>query len=318
MYQPAWWLRNGHIQSIYPSVFRRVSDHFFKPERIDTPDGDFLDLDWSQNDNKRLVILTHGLEGHSRRPYVLGMAKAAIQKNWDVLAWNFRSCSGEPNRMLKSYHSGATNDLSSVIEYARSNHPYQEIALIGFSIGGNKTLVHLGRNKSSLPKEIMSAVTFSVPCDLSSCSQHLAKTRNTLYMKNFLNSFKQKLTQKKDIYPNDIDLKNFKHVKNFYDYDSEYTAPLNGFRSAEEYWAYSSSNQFVEDIDRPTLIVNAQDDPFLTPSCFPHEQANKNKYVTLETPKYGGHVGFMQFNQDNTYWSEQRAIQFIDAASKLS
>ena len=192
-YQAKWWLKNGHIQSIYPSIFRSMDDSFFTPERISTPDDDFLDLDWNQSNKHRLIILTHGLEGHSRRPYMLGMAKVAIEHDWDVLAWNFRSCSGEPNRLLSSYHSGSTKDLRTVIHHALEKNKYQEIALVGFSIGGNKTLLHLGRDRTKLAKEIIGAVTFSVPCDLSSSATQLAKFKNKLYMHNFLQSLKSVL-----------------------------------------------------------------------------------------------------------------------------
>jgi predicted alpha/beta-fold hydrolase len=315
-YSPAWWLRNGHFQSIYPSLFRKLDDRSFVRERIETPDNDFLDLDWICSGHKRLVVLTHGLEGHSRRPYMLGMAAAAM-KSWDVLSWNFRSCGGEPNRHLASYHSGATHDLETVINYAISKS-YKEIALVGFSIGGNKTLKYLGMLGEALSSKILGAVVFSVPCDLSSSSKQLALRKNTLYMKNFLNSLKQKLKEKQNSYPNDIDLKSFSKIKNFYDFDSQFTAPMNGFESAEEYWSKSSSKQYIEYIKVPTLMVSAKNDPFLTPECFPYELAGRNSMLTLETPEFGGHVGFMSINKNKRYWSELRAMEYLESLSLLS
>jgi len=315
-YHPSWWLKNGHLQSIYPSVFRKLDDHFFVKERIDTSDGDFIDLDWARSGNKRLLILTHGLEGHSRRPYMLGMANTALQHQWDVLAWNFRSCSGEPNRHLSSYHSGATLDLSTVIDYAQSKS-YEEIALVGFSIGGNKTLIHLGKSNARLSKKILGAVVFSVPCDLKTSSVQLAEPRNRIYMKNFLSSLKQKLKAKQRLYPDEIDLKGFSKIKNFHDFDGRYTAPMNGFDSAEDYWQRSSSKQYIEKITIPTLMVSAKDDPFLTPECYPREIVENNPKVMLEIPEFGGHVGFMSFNRKNRYWSEQRAIDFLGELSSL-
>jgi len=315
-YSPSWWLRNGHFQSIYPSVFRKLDDRSFIRERIETPDDDFLDLDWVCSGHKRLVVLTHGLEGHSRRPYMLGMAAAAARQEWDVLAWNFRSCSGEPNRHLSSYHSGATNDLETVINYAMTKS-YKEIALVGFSIGGNKTLIHLGLGGKALSSKILGAVVFSVPCDLSSSSKQLALRKNVIYMKNFLGSLKQKLRDKKRLYPHEIDLKNFSKIKNFYDFDSQYTAPMNGFDSAEDYWFKSSSKQYIENIRVPTLMVSAKNDPFLTPECFPYELVERNSRLTLETPEFGGHVGFMSFNKSKRYWSEQRAIDYLGSLSQF-
>lgn len=315
-YLPPWWARNGHFQSIYPSLFRKLNEDCFKRERIETPDQDFIDLDWARSENRRLVILTHGLEGHSRRPYVLGMAHEAIKQQWDVLAWNFRSCSGEPNRKINSYHSGATNDLAHVISHALK-FDYDEICLIGFSIGGNKTLLYLSKNAEHLSRKVKAAVTFSVPCDLSSSSAQLAKFRNRIYMKNFLMSLKDKLKQKQEIFPSEIDLRGFHNIKSFEAFDGRYTAPLNGFKSAQDYWQHSSSLPHLKNIKTPTLMISALDDPFLTPECYPHEETAGNPALSLETPEFGGHVGFMSFGKQQPYWSEQRAIDFINTHSEL-
>tara|TARA_R110002167_G_scaffold67357_2_gene190376 strand:+ start:755 stop:1714 length:960 start_codon:yes stop_codon:yes gene_type:complete len=314
-YLPPFILRNGHIQSIYPSLFRKVDPIACVPERINTPDGDFLDLDWSINHNKRLVILSHGLEGHSRRPYIIGMARYANEHKWDSLSWNFRGCSDTPNVHAHSYHSGKTEDLSLVIAHAITKG-YTEIALIGFSIGGNKTLLHLGRNSHEIPKEIIAAVGISVPCDLTSSSKHLAQFSHKLYMQNFLKSFKQKLEEKQDRFPDIINIKNFHKIKNFKDFDERYTAPLNGFRSAEQYWQESSSLYYLNQIQVPSLILNALDDPFLPAECYPTKQLSKNYALMLETPKYGGHVGFMPEKRFLPYFSERKAIQFINKFSK--
>ncbi len=309
-YYPPWWLKNGHVQSIYPSLWRRIEEPLFQRTRIDTPDGDFLDLDWARRGHHRCVVLSHGLEGHSRRPYMLGMAQAALDHNWDVLAWNFRSCSGEPNRKLPSYHSGATGDLALVVAQA-VQAGYQSIALIGFSIGGNKTLLYLGRECAQVPDEVRAAVVFSVPCDLVSSSAQLAKPVNALYMKNFLRSFREKLLEKQARYPDQVDLSGFDRIRTFHEFDSRYTAPMNGFASAEDYWRQSSSKPYINAITVPTLLVSAKDDPFLTPACFPIDETRHNPKVVLEAPEYGGHVGFMTVGENGRYWSEQRAMGFL-------
>tara|TARA_R110001599_G_scaffold9079_1_gene45174 strand:+ start:2951 stop:3916 length:966 start_codon:yes stop_codon:yes gene_type:complete len=313
-YFPPFILRNGHFQSIYPSLFRKVPSIPCVRERIDTPDGDFLDIDWSINNNKRLVILSHGLEGHSRRPYIMGMAKYAQEHKWDSLSWNFRGCSDTPNHHPHSYHSGKTEDLALVIAHALKQG-YIEIALIGFSIGGNKTLLHLGRNSKALPKEVIAAVGISVPCDLTSCSRHLAQLSHKLYMQNFLKSFKLKLEEKQSRFPDIINIKDFHKLKNFKDYDQRYTAPLNGFKSAEQYWEESSCLFYLNKIKVPCLILNALDDPFLPDECYPVDYVAKNPNLVLEMPKYGGHVGFMPENRSLPYFSERRAIQFINKFS---
>ena len=310
-YRPPWWLKNGHVQSIYPSLWRRISEPVFQRERIDTPDGDFLDLDWARRGHDRCVILSHGLEGHSRRPYMLGMAQAALDHDWDVLAWNFRSCSGEPNRKLPSYHSGATGDLALVVEQA-VQAGYTHVTLVGFSIGGNKTLLYLGRERDQVPACVRAAVVFSVPCDLTSSSAQLAKPVNAWYMKNFLRSFRDKLKEKAERYPDQIDLRGFDSIRTFQEFDTRYTAPMNGFASAEDYWQQSSSKPYVRYIGVPTLLVSARDDPFLTPACFPDQETRLNPNVLLEAPDYGGHVGFMTVGENGRYWSEQRAMGFLE------
>jgi len=315
-YRAAWWLKNGHVQSIYPSLFRRLDDRFLVKERIDTPDQDFIDLDWGQAGNRRLVVLTHGLEGHSRRPYMLGMASTFLQHHWDVMAWNFRSCSGETNRHLRSYHSGAIDDLDTVVRHAISKG-YDEVALIGFSIGGNKTLIYLGKNAQRVPKQVIGAVVFSVPCDLRSSSEQLAKPKNILYMRNFLASLKQKLKQKQLLFPNEIDLRGYAKIRNFREYDDRYTAPFNGFKDAEDYWRQSSSKQYLEEIVVPTLMISAKDDPFLTPECFPYEVLAQAPSLTFEATDNGGHVGFMRVSQGKRYWSEQRALAYLQSLSQL-
>ena len=304
-YTPPFILRNGHIQSIYPSFFRKVPFFPINRERILTDDGDFLDIDWHKDNNKRLVILGHGLEGNSRRPYVLGMAMHALSNKWDALAWNYRGCSGVPNNLAASYHSGKTEDLSLIIKHALT-HKYQEIALIGFSIGGNKTLLHLGRECSQIPKELIASVALSVPCDLKSSSTHLAKCSHKIYMINFLKSFKEKLEEKEKIFPSKIDTKNFHKIKNFKQFDDQFTAPLNGFSSAEDYWHQSSSIRYLDKIKVPTMILSALDDPFLPDECYPIEYARQNSHIHLEIPKYGGHIGFMPETRHGPFYSEQK------------
>jgi len=297
-------------------LFRQLSDDFFQRERIATPDNDFLDLDWARQGSKRLLLLSHGLEGNSRRPYMLGMARAALKRGWDVLAWNFRACSDEPNRHLYSYHSGSTDDLALVTRYAASKG-YSELAQVGFSIGGNKTIRYLSIHKDTLPDQLIGAVVFSVPCDLTSSSLLLARPANALYMKNFLVSLRGKLEAKQRLYPDEIDLSGFSRIRTFKEFDDRYTAPINGFRDAEDYWAKSSSAPHIPTVARPVLMISAEDDPFLTPSCFPHREVGSNALVQLEKTRFGGHVGFMTGNRAGEYWSETRALEYLQSLSRL-
>lgn len=314
-YRPPFYLRNGHIQSIYPSLFRNPPSANISTTTIATPDADFLTLDWYLRGHKRLAILSHGLEGHSRRPYITGMANYLTEHQWDCLAWNFRGCGDAPNNHPYSYHSGKTEDLSLVINEAISQG-YQEIALIGFSIGGNKTLLHLGRESALIPKEVIASVTFSVPCDLTASSKHLAQRSHRLYMSNFLKSFEAKLAEKQIRFPEQISLVDFHKIKTFKQFDERYTAPLNGFKSAEEYWQLSSCLPYLTYIKVPSLLVSAQDDPFLPPECYPIEFVAKHSLIKLDMPKFGGHVGFMPEKRSTPYYSERRALQFINQFSQ--
>ncbi len=310
-YRAPYFFRNGHLQSIYPSLFRKLNDQFMVRERINTEDGDFLDLDWCRNNSKRLVIISHGLEGHSRRPYVVGMAKAVLDEGWDALAWNFRSCGGAMNRHLRFYHSGATDDLHRVVDYAAKTGRYDEVMLVGFSMGGNLSLVYLGTQEVKPNPIVKKAVTYSVPCDLAAGAVQLARPQNTIYMRRFLKELRGKMFEKKKMFPDALDLGGYDEIKNFKQFDDRYTAPIHGFRDAEHYWSHCSSKHYIRDIKIPTLIVNAKDDPFLAQECYPHHEVDRNPQVTLETPATGGHVGFVSFNKNNVYWSEQRAIAFL-------
>lgn len=310
-YKPPFYLFNAHLQTIVPSLLRRVTGVQYQRERLETSDGDFLDLDWSRKGNNRLVILSHGLEGDSRRSYILGMVKALNEEGWDALAWNFRGCGGEINRNLRFYHSGSTEDLEEVITHASQQPPYQTIALIGFSLGGNLTLKYLGERKDSLRPQIKKAVVFSVPCDLQAGSLKMAQPGNTIYMRRFLKHLRKKVQAKALLLPGQIHDRDYHLLKNFRDFDDRYTAPLHGFKDAIDYWSQCSSKNFLRGIPIPTLIVNAKNDPFLSPECSPGDQVADLPNVYLETPEDGGHCGFYRDTLHGRYWSEERALRFL-------
>jgi len=311
-YTPPPGFGNGHLQTIFPVLTRKVALITTVRERIETPDGDFLDLDWdTSNASSRLLIMTHGLEGSSTNPYVQAMAAAASRNGWDTLAWNLRGCSGQPNRLARSYHSGATEDLATVIGHVRGTGRYQRIDLVGFSLGGNLTLKYLGDCGSNLPIEIGAAVTFSVPCDLASSSLQLERPMNRIYMHRFLRTLRIKIREKMIRFPNQIHDVGMDSMRTFRQFDDAYTAPLHGFRDAAEYWRKASSLPVLHAIAIPTLLVSARNDPFLARACYPIEQARRNPNLYLEMPASGGHLGFIVFNRLREYWSESRAIAFL-------
>lgn len=306
---------NAHVETILPALFRRVKGLFYEREVLELKDGDFIDLDWLKNSGSRqLVILTHGLEGDTQRAYIRGMAKIFYSQGWNVLAWNHRGCSGRLNRLPRFYHSGASEDLRSVVGHAQNSGCFDRVVLIGFSLGGNMTLKYLGEEGGKLSPLIEKAIVFSVPLHLSSCSKKLSRPSNLVYSQKFLQSLKHKIRLKARKMPDKIPLDPLKKVKTLKDFDDHYTAPLSGFADAEDYYQQSSSLFFVERIQLPTLVVNAQNDPFLSPESYPFELIGQLETVWLETPDKGGHCGFTLLGR-KFYWSELRAWQFVNEMS---
>lgn len=306
------WQFNGHLQTIAPTLLRKPLIENIRRERIETPDDDFLDLDWHEQNSNKLVILSHGLEGDSQRQYILGMVKAFKLAGYDCLAWNYRGCSGEVNRQMKYYHSGATYDLETVINYALELKKYEEIVLIGFSLGGNLTLKYLGEQGANHPSEISKALTFSVPLDLSSSCRQISKPQNTIYARRFLKSLLQKARIKEGLLRDHFDLEALKKISTLSEFDNLITGPLHGFKDAQDYYAQCSAKHFVEDIRVPTLVINAWNDPFLPHACYPKHLFKDNRRVHLEIPPNGGHCGFeSKENPEGLYWSELRAVEYI-------
>ncbi len=310
-YTPPRWLFEGHLQTIYPGLLRKFNNPYsFKKQRIETKDGDFLDLDWFNQNSNKLVIISHGLEGSSDRPYMKGASKICLDHHMDVIAWNFRGCSGELNKKARFYHSGATDDLETVIQWAASLNQYNEIMLVGFSLGGNLTLKYLGEEGTVKPSTIKKAMVFSVPFDLKAGSLNLNKLSNYAYSRRFLKSMTRKIIDKSKVIP-EISDKHLAGIKTLYEFDEKYTAPLHGFLNAEDYYKKCSAINFVDHIEVETRIVNALNDPLLPPECLNGEPFKNNKWVTLEITSHGGHCGFPTFGGDEYYWSEKHLIAFL-------
>ncbi len=307
-YQRPKYLFNGHLETVFPAIFRQVELVPTKKERVETHDADFLEIDWHQRGNPKLLVISHGLEGNSSRAYILGMAKEALSNGFDVLAWNYRGCGEELNRKAIFYHSGATYDLDTIIQHASPQ--YEEIYLIGFSLGGNLTLKYLGEKRERTPK-IKKGVAISVPLELGSSCDQISRTAFGLYTKRFLKTLRQKVEKKARLFPAEFDLTKFSTIQTLRDFDDTFTGPLHGFADAEEYYQTNSSLQFLSDISIPTLVLNAKNDPFLSPSCYPIELANKLDQVYFEFPRHGGHVGFMIADSNKRLYSETRAVEFI-------
>lgn len=304
------YLFNGHLQTIVPSALRKVRGLTYERERLETADGDFLDLDWVDGGSKRLVVITHGLEGDSNRPYVRGTAKLFAQQGWDVLAWNCRSCSGEMNRAFRLYNHGEIGDIDAVIRQALRTRHYEEITMVGFSMGGNITLKYLGVHGKDAPEVITSAAVFSAPTDLRSSAQKLDAASNSFYKKRFLKKLSHKVRLKAEQHPGRLDVSRLAAVQVWRDFDEAFSAALGGYRDADDFYEQASAVHFMPGIQIPVLLVNAQNDPILTPECAPTELAKVHPRIFLETPRTGGHVGFLVAGDEFT-WAERRALEFV-------
>ncbi|MGC1243496.1 MAG: alpha/beta fold hydrolase [Chryseosolibacter sp.] len=307
-YLPPFFLFGPHLETIFPALLRRVTLLPYSRERIHTPDDDFLDLDWLGKDSDRAVIISHGLEGNSTRPYIKGMAKALHANGFDVVAWNFRGCSEEMNRQLRFYHSGATDDLHTVVKHVSENRNYKQIFLVGFSLGGNLTLKYLGER--NVPEVIRKAVAISVPMDLATSCAKISAPGNRIYSNRFLKSLKGKILLKSR-FRKELDIAKLQQIRTLEEFDERYTAPLHGFKNARDYYEQCSALRFVQHIKTPSLIINTLNDPFLSKECFPAALLEGHPFVKLQILSRGGHVGFTQFNKNGLYWSEQRALEFL-------
>ena len=299
------------MQTILPVIFDHGRDSGFQRERLELEDGDFLDLDWLRGGvpkADKLAVLSHGLEGHSRDGYMRTMAIAFREAGWDVLAWNFRGCSGELNRLPRFYHSGETGDLGRVI--ARAAVDYCRIGLVGHSLGGNLILKYLG--ESPPHPAVVGGVAISAPVDLASSAHVLDRNpANRIYLRRLISSLVRKVEAKARIFPEIVDTCGVGRIHGFTDFDDRYTARLHGFSDAEDYWSRCSSRPLIPSISVPALLLNARNDPFLTPESFPVEEARASKTFSLEAPDSGGHLGFVESWGRTTSFAAHRAVEFL-------
>ncbi len=285
-----WYFINGHFETIIPSLFYEVEGVDYHRERLELSDGDFLDLDWLKKESKRLMILTHGLEGSSDRHYIKRTAKYFQDKGWDILAWNNRSCSGEMNRLPRFYHHGATEDIAAVIDRGLKEN-YDEVVMVGYSMGGGMQQKYLGERVPD--KRIKGAVSFSAPCNVLNSADELGKRGNRFYERRFVGKLREKILVKSKLMDLPIDLEELARVKTFRELDQAFTLKVHAeYKDASDFYAKITSDQFLDNIKVPLLIVNALNDPMLGDKCYPLELAKQSSNIFLEMPEKGGHVGF--------------------------
>lgn len=308
-YKAPFFFKNGFVSTVYSGLVRRIK-LVQQRERITLSDNDFLDLDWSYAKEKssKVIVLLHGLEGNGQRPYMKGPAKLFNEVDVDAVCVNFRGCSGEPNLEYRSYHSGATEDLVDIVNHLIETKHYSEIYFHGISLGANMILKYLGE-RDNVPSQVRGVVAVSVPCDLDGSCKELHAFKNRPYHDNFKRHLVSRLKIKQSQHSDKLSIKEVKLIKTLRDFDDVYTSRAHGFQDADDYYKQCSSLQFLSNIKVPTLIINALNDSFLSPECFPIKQAKENPNLYLEMPNHGGHVGFVKLK--GYYYNENRALDFL-------
>ena len=302
--------------TVFGALFRPLARPPTRRERWELPDGDFLDVDRVAGPSPEapVLVVCHGLEGSSRAAYVRGLVALARTRGLAVVAMNFRSCSGTPNRLPRIYHSGETGDLAQVVERLAGEHPRRRILLCGFSLGGNVVVKYLGERGDALPGPVAGAAVVSVPFDLAGCARVLDGPGfwTWIYRERFLRALRAKALALCRRFPGLLDPQAVRVARTFAAFDGAVTARLHGFASAEDYWTRSSAGRFIAGVRRPLLAISALDDPLVPASSLPLEAARANPMVTLVTTRAGGHVGFVSGSPFRPgYWAEARAIEFL-------
>ena len=279
-------------------------------ERIELDDGDFLDIDWSRNRDGPLVLLLHGLEGSIRSHYATGLMNSLSRCGYQIVLLNFRGCSGEPNRLPRSYHSGDTDDVDLILRLLVRKHPQRPVYLVGISLGGNVLLKWLGENPDqTLAKK---AVAISVPFQLDIAAHRLERGLSRLYQAHLLYKLRRSTRSKAARIALPIDVSRLSRIKSFRQFDDQVTAPLHGFEGVDDYYCRASSRPFIKFIKTPTLILHAVDDPFMTPDAIP-EDYELGSGVQLELSESGGHVGFVAgiLPWKPRYWVDERVCDYF-------
>ena len=309
-YRPPWWYRGRHLQTLWGPLFRRPRRPRVRRERWETPDGDFLDLDWLVGGSGPLVLILHGLEGSSLSHYASGLLAEIAALGWRGAVVNFRSCSGELNRLPRLYHSGETSDLGWVVARLVGAEPGLRLGLVGVSLGGNVALKWLGERGEAAP--VAAAVAVSTPFDLEACARVLDRQPGRLlYTAQFLRTMKAKVRAKAHMYDGLVNLAAALRARTFAEYDRHVTAPLGGFADERDYWTRSSSGPYLPQIRRPCLLINAVNDPFIPAASLPTAALAASPWLEAAFVAEGGHAGFLEGRTGQASWAERRAMAFL-------
>lgn len=311
-FKPAWWLPGPHLQTLWPNIIRPRPRVALTRERIELPDGDFLDLDWAPQRNGPVVLILHGLEGSSKSGYAAGILKALASRDFQAVLMHARGTSGEPNRLARAYHAGQTEDMAHVVTLLQQRYPDRKLAAVGYSLGGNALLKWLGETGEK--NALDCAVAVSVPFRLADAHKRLQKGFSRMYQRHLMGKMKQAVRRKQYYKDYPLDIAAVEKLVTFREFDDMVTAPLNGFDGVDDYYRRSSSRQYLAGISRPTLIIHATDDPFMFEDTVPGLD-ELSRHITFEASPKGGHVGFVagRIPFVANYWLEHRVPEWLGA-----
>ena len=310
-YRAPSWLANAHAQTIWPRMLMgRLPD--YRRERWDTPDGDFIDLDWVDGPpHAPLLVLFHGLEGSSRSHYARSVMLAAAAHGWSGVVPHFRGCSGEPNRLPRAYHSGDSDEIDWVLRRLRALDPPRPLYAAGISLGGNALAKWAGERGEEAAQVVRAIAAVCAPLDLAVAGRALESGFNRLYTEYFLRSMRPNALRKLARFPGIGERDRIAGARTLYQFDDAVTAPLHGFRDADDYWQRASGKPHLPGIAVATLLLNARNDPFLPAHALPAAKA-VSRHVIREFPQHGGHVGFVGGRfPGHLDWLAQRLIAFF-------
>jgi uncharacterized protein len=321
-YSAAWWLPGPHLQTLW-GKFMRKEEHVTRVERLDTPDGDFLDIHHLDAASRApLLVLLHGLEGGARSHYIQGLLGEARRRGWRAAVLIFRSCGDELNRTRRFYHSGETSDLGFALGHLTAQYPDSPLILAGVSLGGNVLLKFLGEQGATVSSRICAAAAVSVPYDLSRAARNIDRGFSKVYQKSFIRSLQSKAIAKLERFPDLVSRDRVRSIRTMNDFDDILTAPLHGFRDAEDYYSKSSAIRWLEGVSINTLLLSSIDDPFLPPQVLDdvREVASHNSCLHIEFTPHGGHVGFVEGSIPfrPRYYLERRVGDFLAQHLKSS
>jgi len=308
-FTPAWWLPGPHLQTLWPALFRPTRPVSLTRERLELPDGDFIDIDWT-GDAGPIVVILHGLQGSSRSPHVQSLLRSVTRCGWRGAVMHFRGCGGEANRLPRTYHSGETGDVGYFLRRLRERYPHAPVAAVGYSLGGNVLLKWLAERGAGA--ELSAAVAVSVPFLLARAADRLDRGLSRMYRRHFIADLHRTVVEKFRHRPGPLDLDAVRRARTFRGFDDRVTAPLHGFRDAAHYYDVASCRQYLRGVARPTLVIQALDDPFMTRDVVPrHEELSPS--IRLELSAAGGHVGFVEGSApwSARCWLEERIPRFL-------